>query len=210
MKRLARLPKAVIFDMDGTITRPYLDFAKIKREIGAGEMSILEFLMTLRGDALELAWNKVAAWELDGARESTLNPGVHELLAFLRERRIPTAILTRNIRESVDIVLQKHGLAFDIIVSADDALPPKPSPEPVRHIARALGVDPRDTMVVGDFRFDVESGRAAGATTVFLRTNLAPGARARVESKDDLAAGEQADFSFDGLEGLLALLRGTT
>lgn len=207
-----RAPKAVIFDMDGTITRPYLDFAKIKREIGAKDSAILEFLATLAGDALGRAREKVDAWEREGAEASTLNPGVREALAFLKERGIPTAILTRNTRESVDVVTAKHSLAFDVVVTADDALPPKPSPEPVRHIAQALGVDPRDMWVVGDFRFDIESGRAAGATTVFLRTNQMPGfaelrrgkpgVTPREESPDDGGA----DFVIDGLDELLALL----
>ena len=134
---------------------------------------------------------------------------MREVLALLRRRGVPTAILTRNTRESVDTVLAKHDLAFDVIITADDALAPKPSPEPVRHIATALGVHPRETMVVGDFRFDVESGRAAGAMTVFLRTNSAPGVTPRMEFGGD-NDGSGADFIFDGMDGLLDLLRETT
>jgi HAD superfamily hydrolase (TIGR01509 family) len=197
MKTLARIPKAVIFDMDGTITRPYLDFARIKREIGAGDGPILEFLATLKGEALRAAREKVDAWEEEGAQASELNPGVRELLAFLKTRRVPVAILTRNTRASVNTVLQKHSLAFDAIVTADDDLPPKPSPEPVRHLAQALGVPPRDVLVVGDFRFDIESGRSAGAMTAFLRTTQA----------DDGGAG--ADFAFDRIGDVLDLLHDT-
>ena len=197
MRSPIRRPKAVIFDMDGTLTRPYLDFARIKREIGAGETPILEFLGALPDDARRAAREKVDAWEAEGAAASELNPGVHELLAWLRAERIPVAILTRNTRASVDTVLAKHALAIDAVVTADDALPPKPSPEPVRHLAAALGVDPREAWVVGDFRFDIESGRAAGATTVFVRTTQA----------DDGGAG--ADVALDRIDELLDLLRST-
>ena len=38
------LPKAVLFDMDGTITRPVLDFPKLKAEMGIGDRPILEAL----------------------------------------------------------------------------------------------------------------------------------------------------------------------
>ncbi len=192
-----RAPKAVIFDMDGTITRPYLDFAKIKRELGC-EDGILEFIDSLEGDRKREAIAKVQAWQRDGAEASTLNPGVRELLALLAERRIPTAILTRNDRAAVEIVLREHNLRFDVVVTADDRLPPKPSPEPVRHIAARLGVDPRETWVVGDFRFDIESGREAGATTVFLRTSHA----------DDGGAG--ADRSVDRIDELTDLVREAT
>lgn len=205
MKRLPRMPKAVIFDMDGTITRPYLDFARIKREIGATNTAILEHLASLSGEALRVAREKVTAWEREGAEASTLNPSVREVLAFLRARRIPVAILTRNTRESVNTVLAKHRLAFDCIVTADDDVAPKPSPEPIRHIAQALGVEGCETLMVGDFRFDVESGRAAGATTVFLRAHYAPGETPREEGDPDDAG---ADFVIDHFDELLALLKG--
>lgn len=201
MKTLARPPRAVIFDMDGTITRPYLDFAKIKRELGApSDVPILEFLATLPEEARRIARDKVDAWEREGAEASTLNPGVRELIAWLAARHIPTAILTRNTRESVDTVLAKHGLAFDCIITADDALAPKPSPEPVRHIAATLGVEPRDALMVGDFRFDVESGRAAGAMTVFLRTSY---------TGADPAASAGADVVLNSIAELHELMRHT-
>jgi len=39
-----RLPRAVLFDMDGTLTRPMLDFPRIKAEMGIGTRPILEAL----------------------------------------------------------------------------------------------------------------------------------------------------------------------
>lgn len=175
MKSPRLRPKAVIFDLDGTITRPYLDFAKIRREIGVpDDMMILDFLDALEGDALAQARAKVDAWEADGAEASTLNDGVPELLKLLASRGIPTAVITRNTRRSVETVMQKHGIRFDAIVAADDALPVKPSPEPVLHIARELGVDAGETLMVGDYLFDVACGRAAGATTVFVTNGTEP------------------------------------
>jgi len=187
--------EAVIFDLDGTITRPILDFAWIKREIGSGQTPILEFLASIRESEKRRAEReKVDRWEREGALASKLNPHVRKLLAFLKKRRIPVAILTRNSRESVQIVLAKHRLRFDLVVTADDDLPPKPSPEPVRHIAKELGCDVREVMVVGDFRFDVECGRAAGARTVFLRSGK--------NAADDA----HADYVIDDLCELIDLI----
>ena len=175
MKSKPMRPRAVIFDMDGTITEPILDFARIKREIGAGDMPILEFLASIEDEGERRAARaKVDRWEREGAEASTLRPGVREVLAFLADRHIPTAVLTRNNRQSVNTVMRKHGLSFDVIVTADDALPPKPSPQPVRHIAEALGVNVEDVMTVGDFRYDVACGKAAGACTVFLTSEAHP------------------------------------
>src|SRR5258706_313311 len=43
------LPKALLFDMDGTLTRPMLDFPRIKAEMGIGSKPILEALAEMRG-----------------------------------------------------------------------------------------------------------------------------------------------------------------
>ena len=42
MKDPIRLPRAMLFDMDGTLTRPLLDFPRIKAEMGIGERPILD------------------------------------------------------------------------------------------------------------------------------------------------------------------------
>jgi HAD superfamily hydrolase (TIGR01509 family) len=189
-------PQLVIFDMDGTLTRPYIDFARIKEHIGAGEMPILEFIASIE-DVEERRRVRaiVDEYERDAAENSTLNADVGEVLTFLRGRKIPVAILTRNNRSSVETVLDRHGLKVDLFVTAEDDLPPKPSPEPVLHIARRFGVSPSDVMIVGDFRFDVMSGRAAGARTVFLTNGALPG-----ETGD-------ADYVIDGLCELISIIR---
>jgi HAD superfamily hydrolase (TIGR01549 family) len=176
MNRARLAPKAVIFDMDGTITRPEIDFFRIRREIGAGDTPILEFLATVEDEAARAEKLAVVErLETEAAEASTLNPGAKEALAFLKSRGIPTAVLTRNSRRSVRTVFAKHGLAFDLVVTREDGFAPKPDPEAVRRIAERLGCKCEETMVVGDFRFDVECGRAAGARTVFL-TNGKSGA----------------------------------
>lgn len=175
MKSALFTPKAVIFDMDGTLTEPYIDFAAIKQEIGAADSTILEFLASVADEEERRRLRAIVdRYEREAAEASTLNRGVRKVLRELKARKIPIAILTRNTRESVDTVSRKHRLHFDVVVTADDDLPPKPSGEPVKHIARRLGVEPGEVMMVGDFRFDVECGRAAGARTVFLKNRHFP------------------------------------
>jgi hypothetical protein len=43
------LPRALLLDMDGTITEPMLDFPRIKAEMGIGQRPILEALAELSG-----------------------------------------------------------------------------------------------------------------------------------------------------------------
>jgi HAD superfamily hydrolase (TIGR01549 family) len=77
------LPRAVLFDMDGTLTAPWLNFAKIRAEIGIGEKAILEAIMAMAGDARRAAEAILHRHEEEAAEGSTLNDGCREVLAWL-------------------------------------------------------------------------------------------------------------------------------
>lgn len=158
--------RAVVFDMDGTITRPLLDFPRIKVEIGApADGGLLEAISTMPEADRKRAEEILLRHELDAARASEVNSGVTEALRDLRDMGFRTAILTRNCPQAVEIVLEKHGLAFDAVVTRDDSLP-KPDPDGVMVAAWRMGVHACECLVVGDYEFDIRAGRSAGALTV--------------------------------------------
>lgn len=80
-------------------------------------------------------------------------------------------ILTRNARELAHVTLEAIGLAdcfpVEHILGRDEAAP-KPSPDGLLKIASAWGVTPSELVMVGDYRFDLDCGRAAGARTVLV------------------------------------------
>jgi HAD superfamily hydrolase (TIGR01509 family) len=78
---------------------------------------------------------------------------------------VKVALLTRNSRASVATAAARHGLAFDAAVTREDH-EPKPSPRGVEHLMAACGAAPAGTVLVGDFRFDIEAGAAAGVRTI--------------------------------------------
>ena len=77
--------------------------------------------------------------------------------------------ITRNCRASVEVINQRIGRDLGVIVAREDA-EPKPAPDGVLLAIEKLGVNNENTLMVGDFRFDIEAGKAAGCRTVFLRT----------------------------------------
>ena len=161
------LPSAVLFDMDGTLTEPMLDFPRIKSEMGIGDRPILEALEELDGRARAAAEAILLRHEEHAATRSTLNPGCDELLGWLRERKIPLALITRNSADSVATVIERHGLLVDLILTRGDA-PPKPDPRALHVACERLGVAEADAWMIGDGQYDVEAGNAAGIRTVWI------------------------------------------
>jgi len=160
--------KLAVFDLDGTLLVPALDFEAIRTEIGLPPVvPILETMEALRGPERERAFAILDRHEAEAAARSALMPGARTLLDRLRERGVRTAVLTRNSRVSVETAQRRHGLRFDAIVTREDHKP-KPCPDGVRHLMGLFGAAAAETVVIGDYRFDVESGRAAGVRTVAL------------------------------------------
>lgn len=160
-------PKALLFDMDGTLTRPLLDFPRIKAEMGIGDRPILEALAEMTGPERARAEAILHRHEESAAAKSTLNEGCEDLVRWIEQARIPAALITRNSRRSVETVLARHGLTFAVLVTRDDCRH-KPHPDPLHLACRALDVATRETWMIGDGQYDVEAGLAAGARTVWI------------------------------------------
>ncbi len=162
------MPRSVvIFDLDGTLTRPILDFDVIRAEIGLAGGPILEAMADMDDDARRRAESILSRHEWEAARNATLHDGAVEVVAACRASGRAVAILTRNARPVVDYLLAKHGFLFDAIRTREDGAI-KPSARPVLSICEEVGADPRLSWMVGDYLFDMMSGEAAGAHTALM------------------------------------------
>ena len=168
----------VLFDFDGTLTKPgALDFSVIKKIIGCpDEIPALEFIESIP-DSQERAeaFNELDRFESLAAANSEPNPGAEDLIRKIHSMGIPLGLITRNSIDSVKEALKKfNGIGlhdFDIVITRNDAVKPKPSPEGVLLAARKLNIDPRHILMVGDFVFDIDAGRNAGTLTALLDVN---------------------------------------
>jgi hydrogenase expression/formation protein HypE len=193
---------AVLFDFDGTLTVPAaLDFAAIRAAVGCPYgMGLLEFLAGLADPAERLRKEAVLDdMETAAAGKTVENPGATELVSWLHGQGVPLGIITRNTRRSVDASLARlPGIEagwFGVIVTRDLPLDPKPLPDGVHYAAKQLGVDVAELLVVGDYAFDIEAGRRAGAQTMYLHN-----------VPDAPFHGEGADFVVHSLAEALAVI----
>jgi HAD superfamily hydrolase (TIGR01509 family) len=179
--RAAKRPRAVIFDLDGTLTEPILDFDAIRGEIGlAPGLPILEQLELLQPAARARAEAIMLRHEREAAARATLADGCADLLGHLAAMEIPISILTRNVREVVDTFARAFAFRFHAVFTREDG-PPKPSPAGALALCRSMDVAPADTLAVGDYKFDVLAGRDAGCRTVLV-------------SREQMTAAELADW----------------
>ena len=169
----SKSPRAVIFDLDGTLTEPLLDFDAMRAEIGLAPGPILEQLAHADAETRARAEVILRRHELDAIARATLADGCAEVLAHLAARGIPAAILTRNVREVVDVFSRAFGLSFAAVYTREDG-PHKPSPAGVLALCEKMGVAPAETLVVGDYKFDILAGRDAGCATALVTTTHHP------------------------------------
>jgi HAD superfamily hydrolase (TIGR01509 family) len=172
--------RAVLFDFDGTLTRPEaIDFDVLRQLIGCPPQSfILEFIQTLpseeeRRDAQRI----LEEFELTAARASVPNDGAEELIGLLSRKGVPRGILSRNSRTSILEAMKNfptYGADdFNVILTRENPGRPKPHPDGVLDAARLFGVAPEEVLMVGDYVFDIVAGKAAGASTALLTNGRA-------------------------------------
>jgi len=202
--------KAVILDVDGTVaTCPY-DFEAMRAAVaraaekwgwqstGSEPRGVVERIAFIADELSddgpgfrEEAERAVVELELAGARASELLPGAAEALTRLREGGIKIGLITRNCRPATEMVLSRMNsagerssaalLSYDLVLTRDDVPRVKPDPDHVHQALALLGCSPREAAVVGDHRFDMEAGRAAGAA-------LCIGVRSGTSSEEELLA----------------------
>ena len=164
---------AVAFDLDSTLTRPYLDFSKLRAQLGLAEGDILDWLNRLPPAEQRQARAVIEAFEQDGVEHVEWNDGAQHTLHAVQALALPVAIITRNSRTSLQAVCRRLGIRVDLLVAREDA-PPKPDPAALRLVADRFGIGPDRLVMVGDFRHDTQAGRAAGAWTVLLTNGRTP------------------------------------
>ena len=183
----------VIFDMDGTLTVPAIDFAAVRRDLGMPAGDILlemeKWPEAKRAEAMKI----IERHETAVIEATEIQDGCSELLLKLLRNGCKTAILTRNSRKSANAFLEKIGIPFDAVLTREHSHV-KPSPRPVLDILDQCRVEPEKTLVVGDYVHDLEAGSAAGTATCFFQN---PGAASYAEFADFTVS------SYDELDSLV-------
>ena len=188
--------KAVIFDLDGTITQPYFDFDAIREEIGLARDSgpVLESMEKMTAQQRQDAEKILYYHEQKAVTESKLNANAKQTLSAIRAAGIHIGVLTRNKRSNALAIARKHKLKFDAVIGREDG-PVKPDAFGVLQLSRQFGVKPEETLLVGDYLFDLLCAKAAGAVAVLLVNH---------EQAEEFT--EHADFCIEDISRVLEII----
>jgi HAD superfamily hydrolase (TIGR01509 family) len=192
--------EAVLWDMDGTLvdTEPYWLEAErgiveahggvwsdedSQAVIGSAMMHSAQYIREKGGVDLPPEW--IVEQLLDSVvcrvgRETPWRPGARELLADLRSRHVPCALVTMSYERLVAPVLaQLPKGSFDVVVTGDSVERGKPHPEPYLHAAGLLGVDPARCLAIEDSNTGTQSAEAAGCLVLVVENHVTvePGER---------------------------------
>jgi HAD superfamily hydrolase (TIGR01509 family) len=185
--------RGLIFDLDNTLVDSRLDFEAMRREMNLPPgLAILEAIEQLPPREADRCHDVLHRHELAGAERASLLPGVVELLAEVKRRGLHQAIATRNSKPVTGATLHRLGIEIELVLTRDCG-PIKPDPWPVLHACECWGVRPGEVAVIGDYRLDIECGRAAGAKTVLLTHDGNPDEYPNHE-RADLVLSSLADY----------------
>jgi HAD superfamily hydrolase (TIGR01509 family) len=191
--RLPRQPKAVVFDLDGTlidsealVLDAYMAAADrhgvpfthaqflslVGRHRQHSEMKMREYF----GASFPLEAFYATVGEFFGDKSAPLKPGVGALLDRLDELATPYALATSSGPGWVNKHFAAHRLGerFRGIVTRDDVTHGKPHPEPYLKASTMLGHHPGDILAVEDSPTGVASAHAAGLMTIMAPDLIQP------------------------------------
>ena len=187
-------PKAVVWDLDGTLVDSAPDLAaalnqllreqglpghgvaQVETMIGAGVAKLIERGFVAAGASiapttLDLLLPRFLTLYGAGATEETrLFPAAEAVLRRFAEAGVRQGLCTNKPRALSLQILAHFGLAelFAVVVGGDSTAARKPDPLPLRATLDGLRVTAADAVMVGDSRADLDMARALGLPVVLV------------------------------------------
>lgn len=182
-------PRAVFFDLDGTLAdtaddlaapvnamrverdQPPMPVSELRPFASAGARGLIGKGLNVGKDdpayeALRLEF--LERYERDIVVHTRLFEGMAELLARLEAESIQWGVISNKIERYVRVIVERLGLSQRSVVTygGDSAARPKPHPDLMLLALKTTGLAGADCVYVGDDLRDVVAGRAAGMKTV--------------------------------------------
>ncbi|MHA2140441.1 MAG: HAD family hydrolase [Candidatus Thorarchaeota archaeon] len=222
----SRMLKAVLFDLDGTLTVLSLPLDAMRRDtkeyykrqgapadlfdyadgISSSRVKAREYFHS-KGVS-ESEWTRMEG-EVDitlsghegwAATDAKLIDGSIDVVRELKALGLKTAILTNNGRTAVDVILKNLPLQdlFDVIQTRNESPSPKPFPDGLNQLVNRIGLKSNEVVYIGDARIDGAAATRAGVEFWGVTTGETP--------RDELIKAG-ASHVFDSLQQILDIVK---
>jgi len=221
-------PRAVVFDLDGTLIDSIGDIAdalnatlatrglsalpeeRIKQMVGAGVPELVRRGLSAHGvdaaDVEPFVRELVERYSAQPAARTRLYDGARELLGALRDAGVKLGVCTNKPQGITELVLDELGIAahFGAVVGTTPDLPRKPDPAMLRAALDRLDIPVLDAVMIGDSASDVGAARALGVPVIVLRSGYGKEAADTLGADMVIASLTQAQSAIDALRGGVA------
>ena len=181
--------RALLFDLDGTLADtapdlvavlnrmlaeaglPPVPFAIARNVVSHGAVGLIRLGFGLPPDAPVDEQRRQRFLDLYGTLGHAFSRvfiDLDTILSLCSRLNASWGVVTNKPAGLTEPLLEHLGMlsSAGTVVSGDTLPTRKPDPEPLRHAARELGVDPADCIYLGDAERDIIAGRGAGMRTV--------------------------------------------
>ena len=179
----------ILFDLDGTLvdTAPDLGYALNIQLVRHGKPALSDVIIRpfashgskgLLGlgfgitpedvNFLALREEYLNIYDEVFTRSPVLLNGIDDVLQTIENKKLKWGIVTNKPRRNTGRLVESKGLQqrAACIISGDDAINPKPSPETLLLACEQIGSKPQTCVYIGDAERDIQAGKAAGMKTV--------------------------------------------
>lgn len=192
--------RAVIFDLDGTLTDFNLDIKACRTEVIKllTKQDLPSSLFSLKESAFdmlvkvknylraegaekqefvkfrEIVFSVVESCELEAARTTRMFDGIPETLQKLRDMKLKLALCTISGEKATSYLLKRFRLGnfFDAVITRESVLEVKPHPAHLEAALEALNVGSQEAAVVGDSVKDMECASQLKVLAVGVATGI--------------------------------------
>lgn len=188
----------VLAKYGGVLTQEMYDKLLLGRPDKAGFESLQDIFPQLQSKSVsDLVQEKVATYRRILAAESIVFPAIKPLLDAL-QTKYSLGVVTGSLASEVLPVLEGADLLgyFECVITADQIVHGKPSPEGYLMGADALAIEPKNIVVIEDTPSGVAAAKAAGMKCIALEHSV---------SADQL---EQADIVITTIAGVTPAIIG--
>lgn len=159
--------RGYIFDMDGTLIEPAIEFLAMREALGLPQGDILLELARWPEEKRAWAFDIIEEIEAQAAQKMQATAGITGFLERARAAGIRQGLVTRNTLARVVQCEALLGVTFDPSIDRTYS-PLKPDPASLLDIAAQWGLEPAEVVMFGDSSHDLDAAHAAGMRCVIV------------------------------------------